>query len=146
VPQSCISMYCNLWNIRKVTSHYFSDCSSDQGTFKKAKWQLCSKCPSSYSTLKTSIASRILTSAGTLFELFLFLYFFFLPTNKRKHSRSRLLSRVIPGTLSTPQTLPDILKLQSSLRWLFLTHVSSGTCQFARTITTFHQDGFLRSL
>ena len=30
----------------------------------KAKWQLSSKCPSSYSTLKTSIASQILTTTG----------------------------------------------------------------------------------
>ena len=48
----------------KVTSHYFSDDSSDQGTFKKAKWQLGSKCPSDNSTLKTSIASPILTPIG----------------------------------------------------------------------------------
>ena len=48
----------------KATSHYFSDCSSDQGTFKKAKWQLDSKCPSSHSTLKRSFASRILTTTG----------------------------------------------------------------------------------
>jgi hypothetical protein len=54
----------NVWNIRKVTSHYFSDCFPDQGTFKKANWQLGSKCSSSYSTLKTSIASRILTPTG----------------------------------------------------------------------------------
>jgi hypothetical protein len=33
---SCFSMHYNLWNIRKATSHYFSDSSSDQGTFKKA--------------------------------------------------------------------------------------------------------------
>jgi hypothetical protein len=59
-------MYYNLWNIRKATSHYFSDCSSDQGTFKKAKWQLGSKCPSSYSTLKASIASQILTTTGPI--------------------------------------------------------------------------------
>jgi len=57
-------MYCNLWNICKVTSHYFSDYSSDQGIFKGAKWQLGSKCPSSYSTLKASIALRILTPTG----------------------------------------------------------------------------------
>jgi len=64
VAQSCVWVYCNLWNTRKVTSHSFSDCSSDQGTFKKAKWQLGPNCPSSYSTLKTSIASRILTPTG----------------------------------------------------------------------------------
>jgi hypothetical protein len=46
--------------------HYFSDCSSDQGTLQKAKWQLGSKCPSSYSTLKPSIASRILTPTGAV--------------------------------------------------------------------------------
>jgi hypothetical protein len=57
-------MYHNLWNIGKAMSHYFSDCSSDQGTFKKAKWQLGSKCPSTYSTLKASIASQILTTTG----------------------------------------------------------------------------------
>ena len=67
VTQSCVLMYYNLWNIRKATSHYFSDCSSDQGTYKKAKWQLGSKCPSSYSTLKASIASQILTTTGDLF-------------------------------------------------------------------------------
>jgi hypothetical protein len=43
----CISMYCNLWNIRKVTSHYFSDCFFDQRIFRKGKWLLGSKCPSS---------------------------------------------------------------------------------------------------
>ena len=64
VTQSCVSMYCNLWNICKVTSHYFSVCSSDQGTFKNAKWQLGPKCPSDNSTLKTSIAPRILTPTG----------------------------------------------------------------------------------
>jgi hypothetical protein len=47
-----------------VRDHYFSDCSLDQGIFKKVKWQLGSKCPSRYSTLKTSIASRILTPTG----------------------------------------------------------------------------------
>jgi hypothetical protein len=57
-------MYYNLWNIRKATSHYFLDCSSDQGTFIKVKWQLSFKCPSSYSTLKTSTASRIQTPTG----------------------------------------------------------------------------------
>jgi len=36
-----------------------ADCSLDQGTLKKAKWQLFSKCRSSYSKLKTSIALRI---------------------------------------------------------------------------------------
>jgi len=43
----CVSMYCNLWNIRKVTSHYFSDCFFDQRIFRKGKWLLGSKCPSS---------------------------------------------------------------------------------------------------
>ena len=62
--QSCVSMYCNLWNIYKVTSHYFSDCSLDQGTFKNTKWQSGSKCPSSHSTLKTIIASWILIPTG----------------------------------------------------------------------------------
>jgi hypothetical protein len=33
VTQSCVSMYYNLWNIRKARSHYFSHCSSNQGTF-----------------------------------------------------------------------------------------------------------------
>jgi len=47
-----------------VTSHYFSDCSSDQGTFKKAKRQSGSKCSSDNSTLKTSFVSRILTPTG----------------------------------------------------------------------------------
>jgi hypothetical protein len=45
-------------------SHYFSDCSSDQETFKKANWQLGSNRPSSYSTLKASLASQILTTTG----------------------------------------------------------------------------------
>jgi len=57
-------MYYNSWNIRKATSHCFLDCSSDQGTIIKAKWPLSSKCPSSYSTLNTSIASRILIITG----------------------------------------------------------------------------------
>ena len=39
-------MYCNLWNICKVMSNCFLNCSSNQGTFKKAKWQLDSICPS----------------------------------------------------------------------------------------------------
>jgi hypothetical protein len=56
----------NSWNICKATSHCFLDCSLDQGTIIKAKWQLSSKCPSSYSTLKTSIASRIRTTTGGL--------------------------------------------------------------------------------
>jgi len=64
VTQYWVSMYYNSWNIRKATSHCFLDCSSDQGTIMKAKWQLSSKCPSSYSTLKTSIASQILTTTG----------------------------------------------------------------------------------
>jgi hypothetical protein len=59
-----ISMYYKSWNICKATSHCFLDCSSDQRTIIKAKWQLSSKCPSSYSTLKTSIASRIRTTTG----------------------------------------------------------------------------------
>lgn len=45
-------------------SDYFSDCSSDHGTFKKVKRHLGSKCPSSYCTLKASIASQVLTSTG----------------------------------------------------------------------------------
>jgi hypothetical protein len=57
-------MYCNFWNIRKVRDHYFIDYSLDQGIFNKAKWQLSFKCSSSHSTLKTSIASRILTPTG----------------------------------------------------------------------------------
>ena len=64
VTQYWFSMYYKLWNIRKLTSHYFSDCSLNHGTFKKAKWQLGSKCSSSYSTLKTSIALRIQTPTG----------------------------------------------------------------------------------
>jgi hypothetical protein len=59
-------MYCNLWNIREVRDHYFSDYSLDQGIFKKSKGQLDSKCPSSYSILKTSIASRIRSTTGRL--------------------------------------------------------------------------------
>jgi hypothetical protein len=47
-----------------MASHYFSDCSLDQGTFRKVKWQLGSKCPSSYSILTTSIATRILTTTS----------------------------------------------------------------------------------
>jgi hypothetical protein len=66
VTQYWISMYYNSWNICKATSHCFLDCSSDQGTIIKAKWQLSSKCPSSYSILKTSIASRIRTTTGGL--------------------------------------------------------------------------------
>lgn len=56
--------YYNLGNIRKSTSHYFSDFPSDQGTFKKVKWQLGSKCPLSHGTLKGSIAPQILTTTG----------------------------------------------------------------------------------
>jgi hypothetical protein len=59
--QSCVSMYCNLWNICNVTSHNFSDYSSDWGIFKKAKWQSGSKFLSENSIFKTSIAFRILT-------------------------------------------------------------------------------------
>jgi hypothetical protein len=36
----------------------------DQGTVRKAEWQLGSKCPSDNSTLKTSIPSRILTTTS----------------------------------------------------------------------------------
>ena len=61
-------MYNNLWNIGKAMSHYFSDCSSDQGTSKKAKWHLGSECPLSYSTLKASTVSRILTTTGALLD------------------------------------------------------------------------------
>jgi hypothetical protein len=32
-------------------SHYFSDCSSGQGTFNKGRWQLAFKCPSSHRTM-----------------------------------------------------------------------------------------------
>ena len=64
VTQYWFSMYCNLWNIRNLTSHYVLDCSLNQGTFIKAKWHLGSNCSSSYSTLKTSIASRIQTPTG----------------------------------------------------------------------------------
>ena len=64
VTQYQFSIYYNLQNIRNLTSHYFSDCSLDQGTFKKVKWQLGSKCSSSYSTLKISTASRIRTPTG----------------------------------------------------------------------------------
>ena len=35
-----------------------------KGIFKGAKWHLGSRCPSSYSILKASIASRILTTTG----------------------------------------------------------------------------------
>ncbi len=45
-------------------NHCLSDCPPDQGTFKKAKWQLGSKCLSSYSTLETNVASRILATTG----------------------------------------------------------------------------------
>ena len=54
MAQSGVAMYYNLWNIGKAASHYSPDCSSDQGTFKKAKWQSGFKCPSSHSTLKTN--------------------------------------------------------------------------------------------
>jgi hypothetical protein len=54
MAQSGVAMYYNFWNIGKAASHYSPDCSSDQGTFKKAKWQLGFKCPSSRSTLKTN--------------------------------------------------------------------------------------------
>jgi len=64
VTQYWISMYYNSWNTCKATSHCFLDCSSDQGTVIRAKWQLRSKCPSSYSILKTSIASRIRSTTG----------------------------------------------------------------------------------
>jgi hypothetical protein len=64
VTQSCVSIYHNLWNNHKAPSHYFLNCSSDPGTFKKVKWQLGSKSPSNHGTLKPSIASRILTTAG----------------------------------------------------------------------------------
>jgi hypothetical protein len=40
VAQSCISMYCNLWNICEMMRHYFSDCSLDQGTFKKVRLKM----------------------------------------------------------------------------------------------------------
>ncbi len=51
-------MYRDLWTIRKVMSHYFSDCSPDEETFEKANWQLGFEFLSSYSTLKASIASH----------------------------------------------------------------------------------------
>jgi hypothetical protein len=63
-----VSMYYNSRTIRKATSHYFLDCSSGQGTIIKAKWPLSSQCPSSHSTLKTSIALRIPTTAGDPFD------------------------------------------------------------------------------
>ena len=66
VTQYRVSTYYNSRNARKATSQYFLDCSSGQGTIIKVKWQLSSKCPSSYSTLKTSIASRIPTTTGAL--------------------------------------------------------------------------------
>jgi hypothetical protein len=44
--------------------HCFLNFSSNQGTFRKAKWQSASKCPLSHGTLKTRIASRILTPTG----------------------------------------------------------------------------------
>jgi hypothetical protein len=43
VTQSCVLMYCNLWNICKVISHHFSSCLLDQVTFKEAKWHVGSK-------------------------------------------------------------------------------------------------------
>ena len=61
-------MYYNLWNIPKATSHYFSIYFSDQETFKKGSWQLGSECPSSYGTLKASIALQILTNTGDRYE------------------------------------------------------------------------------
>jgi len=64
--KAAFQMYYNLWNIHEVRGHYCSGFALDQGIFKKAKWQLGSKCPSSYSTLKTSIASRILTPTGAM--------------------------------------------------------------------------------
>jgi hypothetical protein len=39
VTQSCVPIYYNLKNIRKVTSHYFLDYSLGQGTFNKGRWQ-----------------------------------------------------------------------------------------------------------
>jgi hypothetical protein len=62
--KTAFSMYYSLWNIRKVTSHSYSDCSSDQGTLKEAIWQLGSEYPSSYGILKASIASQTLTTTG----------------------------------------------------------------------------------
>jgi hypothetical protein len=55
VAQSCVSIYYNLWNIRNVTSHYSSECSSYLGTIEIAKLQLGYKCSLSYSTLKGSL-------------------------------------------------------------------------------------------
>jgi len=37
VYSSGVSRYYNLWKIRKAARYYFSDCSSNQGTFKQAK-------------------------------------------------------------------------------------------------------------
>jgi hypothetical protein len=54
----------SLWRLSNVTSHYSSDCSLNLGTVRRAKWQLGSKCPSSYSTLKGSIGSQILTTTS----------------------------------------------------------------------------------
>jgi hypothetical protein len=50
---------------RKATT--FQIVPQDQGIFKKAKWQFSSKWPSSYSILRISIASRILTTTGDWF-------------------------------------------------------------------------------
>jgi hypothetical protein len=65
VTQYWFSMYCNLWNIRNLTSHYVLDCSLNQGTFIKAKWHLGSKCSSSYST--QAHASSIIVVLDLLF-------------------------------------------------------------------------------
>jgi len=64
-------MYYNLWNIRKVTSHSFSDCSSDQGTLKAVRQTKKCGMNSSVRLLKerrptsilTGLEPRILTQA-----------------------------------------------------------------------------------
>jgi hypothetical protein len=66
---TCILEYYNLWNIRKATSHYFSNFPSDQGTFKRVKRQLGFKCSSSYGTLKGSIKPQILTTPSDCTKL-----------------------------------------------------------------------------
>ena len=63
VAQSCISTYCNLWNICEVMRHYFSDCSLDQGTFKKQKGSWALNVPRIIIHWKGN-APRILTTIG----------------------------------------------------------------------------------
>jgi len=104
-------MYYNLWNVGTATSHYFSDCSSNQGTFEIASWLLGSKCPSNYSILKASLTLQILTTTGGCVSIILKRGIMNMKAPKYGARRSLIILYAFIGTLSTTEKNSKWVKL-----------------------------------